>query len=61
MKFKFYQFFIGLLLVAFSTTTHAQIYVNASVSGGMNDGTSWANAYADLQMALANANPNDQI
>lgn len=29
------------------------VYVDASVSGGNNDGTSWVNAFADLQDALA--------
>ncbi len=28
-------------------------YVNASVAGGLGNGTSWSNAYADLQAALA--------
>ncbi|PDW02309.1 beta strand repeat-containing protein [Candidatus Viridilinea mediisalina] len=35
--------------------------VNANVVGGSNDGSSWVNAYADLQEALAVANPGDQI
>jgi len=46
--------------MAFVNTATAQIYVNTAASG-MNNGTSWANAYTDLQSALASANPNDQI
>jgi hypothetical protein len=41
---------------------NAQIlFVNQQVSGGLYDGTSWANAYVNLQQALATAQPNDQI
>ncbi len=36
-------------------------YVNAGVSGGANNGSSWVNAYNDLQPALAAAQSGDQI
>ena len=39
----------------------ATIFVNGSVTGGSNNGSSWANAYADLSTALANANSDDEI
>ena len=39
----------------------ATIYVDAAVSGGADDGSSWANAYASLSYALAGANANDSI
>jgi hypothetical protein len=39
----------------------ATIYVDASASGPVQDGSSWADAYADLQQALAAANVGDQI
>lgn len=37
------------------------IYVKANVAGGTGDGTSWKNAFIDLQSALERANPGDQI
>ena len=36
-------------------------YVNASVVGGANDGSSWGNAFRDLQNALSIASATDQI
>jgi hypothetical protein len=32
-----------------------KMYVNANVSGGLNDGTSWSNAFSDLQSALGSS------
>ncbi|MEI7726598.1 MAG: choice-of-anchor Q domain-containing protein [Bacteroidota bacterium] len=37
------------------------IYVNANVSGGAGDGSSWLNAYTSLQSALNTAASGDQI
>ncbi|MBB3838365.1 putative outer membrane repeat protein [Runella defluvii] len=37
---------------ACANTTGGIVYVNASASGGSNNGSSWANAYTDLQSAL---------
>ena len=37
------------------------IYVNASVSGGLQDGTSWANAYTSLQAAITASFASQQI
>jgi hypothetical protein len=36
-------------------------YVNQNVSGGSQNGTSWANAFPELQQALAMASPSDAI
>ena len=37
------------------------IYVDQTATGGANDGTDWPNAYLDLQDALDDAAPGDQI
>ncbi|WP_201262155.1 InlB B-repeat-containing protein, partial [Lysinibacillus mangiferihumi] len=37
------------------------IYVNANVADGNRDGTSWENAFLDLQSALSKAKTGDQI
>ena len=41
--------------------TQAQIYVDASATSGANDGSSWSNAYTDLQPALDVAAENAEI
>ena len=52
--------FLGFMYVASATT----LYVDQNVAGGSNDGSSWANAFTDLQFALTEAESNlavDQI
>ncbi|MDB4216648.1 hypothetical protein N9789_00555 [bacterium] len=49
--------FIGCSILS----TQAQIYVDAAATTGANDGTSWANAYTDLQSALDAAAENAEI
>lgn len=53
---------LGVLnIILFSALAQAQtIYVNAS-AGGSNNGTSWANAYTDLQSALGSATSTSEI
>lgn len=52
-----------VFLALMSAVCHAQTtrYVNASVSGGANNGTSWANAYANLQTAIDACTTGDNI
>ena len=61
MKIKQLHITLGLLFHFAFTTLHAQIYVNTNVSGGTHDGSSWANAYAELSAAINNSNTGDQL
>ncbi len=47
-------------LLLFSISANSQIYVNAGASAG-GDGTSWANAYDNLETALASASSGNEI
>ncbi len=49
-----------LFLVLIANNTNAQIFVNSSATG-INDGTSWQDAYTTLHDALENYNANDTI
>ena len=49
-----------LFLLLVSSLTQAQIFVNLNASG-TNDGSSWANAYTDLNSALSAATTGNQI
>ena len=49
-----------MLLVAPATNALAVVYVDTA-AGGANDGTSWSDAYNDLQTALASSTVGDQI
>ena len=54
-------FVLGAVLLLCGSIAHAQIiYVDAS-AGGANNGTSWTDAYTDLQTALASASAGNQI
>ncbi len=54
------RIFLLLLLFAFTNQVEAQIYVNQNATG-VNNGTSWTDAFTDLQPALAAATTGTQI
>ena len=49
-----------LLGLTVPTTASAQIYVDADATGA-NDGTSWTDAYTDLQTAIDNASSSSEL
>ncbi len=51
---------VSLILAGYLTQAQIIIYVD-SAAAGLDNGTSWANAYNDLQDALETAQPNTQI
>ena len=58
---NFYLTFLFCLITGFLFEADAEIiYVNSTATG-MDNGTSWENAYTDLQDALMNADQGDSI
>src|SRR6056297_1640229 len=51
---------LAVFFISSGALLQAQIYVNATASGA-NDGSSWADAYTDLNDALASAAAGDQV
>jgi len=49
-----------ILTLSLTSSAYAQTYVNLNATGG-NDGSTWLNAYNDLQVALTNASFGDEI
>jgi len=52
---------ISFLAIATSNVFAAVLHVNANVQGGNQNGTSWANAFSDLQDALAASQYGDEV
>jgi predicted outer membrane repeat protein len=48
------------LLASLTAPAHAQIYVDTDATGA-NDGTSWTDAYTDLQTAIDNADGSSEL
>ncbi|MFH1194402.1 MAG: right-handed parallel beta-helix repeat-containing protein [bacterium] len=63
MKRKIQSIITVIIFLVLNVSIFGQtiIYVDADVSGGSNNGTSWANAYTSLQAALDNAVSTNQI
>lgn len=54
-------FFLFLILSLFSLNTYATVWYVSTNATGLNDGTSWLNAYTDLQYAIASSSFGDEI
>ncbi|MFK8009720.1 MAG: T9SS type A sorting domain-containing protein [Saprospiraceae bacterium] len=61
MKSNHLHFYCILLLFTNLSFTQAQTYVDANVSGGSQNGSSWSNAYPDLAVALSNAGAGEEF
>lgn len=49
------------LLLPFLLSAQTTLYVNQNVSGGLQNGSTWADAFPDLQQALAVAQADDAV
>ena len=58
---KTIHLFTFILLLSFSSAIASTIYVNTSVSGGSNNGSSWTDAFTSLQSALDAVVSGDEI
>lgn len=54
-------FLLGAVIVCFNSLSAQTIVYVDSASTGSNDGTSWANAYTDIQPALLSADSTKQL
>ncbi len=54
------NFKLLLLMIMASLSLNGQVFINAGATGA-NNGSSWANAYTDLSVAITNAPANSQL
>jgi len=59
MRTIFYLF--ALVIFAANLPAQSIFFVNQNVQGGLQNGSTWNDAYPDLQLAIAVANENDEI
>ncbi|MCB0480582.1 MAG: T9SS type A sorting domain-containing protein [Flavobacteriales bacterium] len=60
LHLRFPILFSACCLFIFATTGHSQIFVDATATGS-NSGSSWVNAYTNLQTAINSSKSNDTI
>lgn len=61
IQFAKQQLMTGLVTVFLSVTVHCQVLVDVGNLSPVQNGSTWQLAYSDLNTALSNAQPGDQI
>ena len=53
--------FIATILISGATASAERFYVNAAVTSGAGDGSSWDNAFVGVQGAISVAQQGDEV